>query len=933
MKTKKYSLELGAACLLAGLLVLVAGCSKESAESLTASAKANFEKREYRAAAIQAKNALEKDPNSGEMRFLLGKALLEVGDAATAEVEFRKALELRHSRDEVVPMLMRALVASGQTAKAIEEAPRMRVISGTANAEIFSWLAAAHMARNDGDGAKKALAEAFKSQANNPTALLYSAIVKLAERDVAGALATIDAVIASAPANAEAHKLKGDLLLMQERAELAVASYRKAVEVRPDLLKVQAALVYGMLAQANFDAKSPMFPDVIKEAEALQARAPNLPQTLSLQTQIAFARGNLPAAREAVLRLLRVAPEATLSLQLAGAIEYSMGSYTQAEAYLVKALSAAPDAMAIRRWLVLNRLGAGQASKAIEALQPVLAKIEADPDMLLLAGQAYLQVGDAKKAEVVLAKAARLQPNDPRKRTALAMARLAGGDANTALADLEQVSSWDKGTIADMALIASRLQRDEPERALAAIERLEKKLPNNPQPAEMRGRVLLAKKDLAGARKSFERSLAVNPVYMPAVTLLAQMDVDEGKLDLAAKRYDAVLAADPRNLPALVALAAVKASLKAPADEVVGLYSRAINSDATDLRPRVGLISYYFDAKEPKKALSAAQDAVAANPNRSEVLILLGQAQRASGEINQALLTYNKVIVAQPDLVNAYLPIAELNAANKNYDAANEALLRALKIKPDMVDVQRALASLNVFRGKEADALVIARQVQKQRPRDAVGYDIEGDVHASRKAWGEAAEAYRLALRNGGTAGNAIKLHRAISLSGNTAEADRVGGSWLKEHPKDAMFYTYLGEVALLGNKYAQALDYFKVVDALSPNQALIVNNLAMALLGLKSPEALSYAEKANKLAPNNSDYMDTLALALADKGETARAVELFAEALKISPLAHGVRINYARTLIQAGKRGEARKELEELGKLGEKFPGQMIVAKMLREL
>ena len=40
-------------------------------------------------------------------RFLLGRALLASGDATAATLEFRKALELRHPENEVVPELAR----------------------------------------------------------------------------------------------------------------------------------------------------------------------------------------------------------------------------------------------------------------------------------------------------------------------------------------------------------------------------------------------------------------------------------------------------------------------------------------------------------------------------------------------------------------------------------------------------------------------------------------------------------------------------------------------------------------------------------------------------------------------------------------------------------------------------------------------------------
>jgi Tfp pilus assembly protein PilF len=49
-------------------------------------------------------------------------------------------------------------------------------------------------------------------------------------------------------------------------------------------------------------------------------------------------------------------------------------------------------------------------------------------------------------------------------------------------------------------------------------------------------------KDSAGARKSFESALAINPAYFPAAERLARLDLADKKPDDAKKRMEAVLA-------------------------------------------------------------------------------------------------------------------------------------------------------------------------------------------------------------------------------------------------------------------------------------------------------------------------------------------------------------------------------------------------------
>ena len=82
--------------LLAATVVLV-GCGKSDGEVL-ATAKSFIEKRDFKSAAITLKSLLQKQPESGEARFLLGKTLLETGDAAGAEAELERALEYKFFR-------------------------------------------------------------------------------------------------------------------------------------------------------------------------------------------------------------------------------------------------------------------------------------------------------------------------------------------------------------------------------------------------------------------------------------------------------------------------------------------------------------------------------------------------------------------------------------------------------------------------------------------------------------------------------------------------------------------------------------------------------------------------------------------------------------------------------------------------------------------
>ena len=113
----------------------------------------------------------------------------------------------------------------------------------------------------------------------------------------------------------------------------------------------------------------------------------------------------------------------------------------------------------------------------------------------------------------------------------------------------------------------------------------------------------------------------------------------------------------------------------------------------------------------------------------------------------------------------------------------------------------------------------------------------------------------------------------------------------------------------------------------------VLLNNFAWTAGKLNDPRALEYAEKANRLAPNQAPVMDTLGVLLVEKGDANRGVELLRKAAELSPQAPGIRLNLAKGLIKVGQKDAARKELDELAKRGDKYPGQEEVARLIKTL
>lgn len=918
------SLVLALAC------AAVVGCGGEDPEKLLGSAKDYLQKDDPKAAVIQLKNALQQKPDLAEARFLLGTALLDSGDAPSATIELRKALDLKYPQESVVPVLARSLLQEGQGIKVTDQFSTLELKDPINQASLKTSLAAAYAAMGEPKKAQAALATALQLAPKYVPARLVQARIAAGTRDFDGALAQLDSITTDAPGEAEPWQLKGDLLASAKNdSPGAIAAYQKVLALKPDNFAALSGIMAVHLTKGDLQSAQTAL-------DALKKTQPTHPQTQYFMAQLAFQKRDFKTVKEILPQLLKVASTNIRVLQLAGATElYAGGSLLQAEAYLGKVLQVAPGLPLPRRMLVQTYLRTGQSAKALAALEPLLAQPDPDAQVLAYAGEANLLAGDANKAEEFFSRAAKLNPADVRSRTVLALTHLSkgSGSADVAFGELQAIADSDKGTTANLALISALMRRNELERALKAIDELERKQPDKPMAANLRGRVQVARKDVAAARQSFEKALSIDPLYFPAASALASMDLAEKKPDDAKKRFEAMLSRDPKNVQALLALAGLKASGGASKEEVTASLKQIIDLNPMQPAPRLVLIEHYLSSREFKLAAAAGQDAHSKLPDNAEILEALGRAQMASGELNQAGASFKALAGMQPDSALPHVRLAEVLVADKNEAAATQSLKRALVIKPDLLAAQYALMRLDTNAGRIKDAVATAKLVQKQRPNEAVGYMYEGDIETRRKAWDAAASAYREGLKKAPSTELATKLHSALRAAGKNAEADKFAAGWGKERPKDAAFEFYLGDVAVVTKNYPVAEAKYKRVLELEAENAPALNNLAWVTSKLNKDGALAYAEKANALRPDQPAFLDTLAIAQVQAQQFAKAIETQKKALSLRTDDPALRLTMAKVYVAAGDKAAAKVELEALRKLGASFGSQEEVSEILAKL
>ncbi|WP_404301684.1 XrtA/PEP-CTERM system TPR-repeat protein PrsT [Alicycliphilus denitrificans] len=905
----------------------MSACSGDNPDALVASAQDYLSRNDAQAAIIQLKNALKARPDSAKARLMLGQALLISGDAAGAETELRKAQTLGAAPDEVVPQLVQALLQTRQYSKITADYADLQLGRDQERADLKTGVAIAWQRQGQQDKARESLKEALNAKSDHAPALIELARTNALSGDIDRALADLDKIPRQSTVAHEAFKLRGDLLFYgKQDADAALAAYREALQINPSYKEGQAGVIELLLSQGQIDAAEQALQELVKTA-------PGRPQTLHLQAMLAYAKKEFKAAQEHVQKLLSLTPESYRALELAGITELQLGANVKAEVLLSKALQLNDGLSMARRGLVAIYARMGRLDKAMALLPEDVERNDRDPGMLALAGQVYMLHGDIERAQRYFARASKLDPKDPVKRTSLALAHLAAGQGDAALGELQSIAAADEGVVADMALVNALLQQGKVDEALKAIARLEKKRPSELVPVYLRGRALLQKRDTAGARQAMEQVLALDPDYFPAVGVLAVLDSSEKRPEEARARLEAAIKRQPSNVQAYQVLLELRAANGADKTEQASILRRAADGAPNSPIPPQLLTEHFLRNAEPKEALAVAQKAVAAFADNVPLLDVLGRAQSANGEHNQALASFNRMQALQPQSPLPYLRMASANLVAGERAAAGENLRKALEMDPRSLEAQQGLVRLAIADRRNDEALSISRLVQKQRPKEAAGYVLEGEIHVADRAWDKAVDIFRTGLKQVNSADLSIRLHEALLSAGRKPDADRWAAQWQRTQPQDATFAFYLGSKALALKDLPTGLRQFEHVLVLQPGNAIALNNVAWIKGQLGREGALADAERANTLVPNQPAFMDTWAMLLSAANQHERAVELQKKAVQLQPKVLEYQLNLVKIYIRAGQKDAARALLDELAAAGAGFSGQAEVEQLRKAL
>ena len=919
----KHKASLGMAFLLS--LLLQSSVLAEANSGYLDKPRSYFDQAEYRSAMIELKNILQASPEDALARLMLGKTYLKINDPAAAEKEFRRALQYGGDKSDVLPLLGQSYLRQGKFQLLRDEINVDAKATAVNQAVIYALRGDAAIMLHLLDDARSDYDGALKLVPDHASALLGQIRLALIENNVDQAKGQLQTLLQLDQNNVDGWIIKAELLRRDSKYVDSLQAFSRAVEIEP-------GNIGALLGKAALEVQNKLLDDAVKDLQRVQKIAPNLPAANYLQGVIHFQRQELDLARESINETLKLAPKHLQAQFLLGVIDYGQGQLEQAEYYLSNFVAMAPGHTPARKILAATYLKLKQPGKAIETLDVVVESEANDSQLLALLGNAYLQVGDSSKGTEYLQKAAEIAPDAAAIRTQLALGKLATGDAGSAIDDLEMAVDMDESLLqADLLLIYTHLRGQNFEKAIAAAQALIKKQPDNPLAHNLLAVCLASKGDYEKAKTQFRKTLAVEPKFTAAYMGLAEIAMRQGDQQTAEKQYQQILQIDPKNIAAMLAMArmANAAGETAKAFEWIEM---AQQKNPRSIEPPVLLANAYLKKGDRLKALSKAKEAQQLQPKNPNVLTVLAMAQIANDDVSNGLASLRTLVELQPNSDKALLLLAEGQIKAKQFKEAATTLEKLIKRNDAAMQAYVLLTSVKLELGEHQQALELARKVQAQHPEHGVGHELEGNVYLATKEAQKAEASFSQAFSKNKTATLAVKLHRVrVSLAQeNSIEPLEA---WLVKDPDDWKVRQIVAMAYQGAGTNGKAIAAYEQVLVAQPNDLVSLNNLAWLLQENGDKQAVDYAERLYAIAANNPAVVDTVGWILVQNGQVDRGLVMLQDAKIRAP--HIVDIGYhlAIALDKAGRRAEARKELERLLRDHPEFENKTAANELLHRL
>jgi len=894
---------------------------KDEAAKLYEDAVVRLNEKDIKGAIIQLKNVLKNDPDMLPARVLLGKSYLLDGQPVSAESELKEANRLGADLVLTLPSLAKAYLFQFKYQAIIKEITSKN-LPHEVQSELLVYRGHAYLELNQLEAAEKSFSDAQKLNPDTASAVSGIALVRLQQGKLAEARKMVDKAIILDANETSVWSVRASISHLEGNLEKALEEYSKVLELDENDIDARLARVGIFL---DLDKRK----EAHKDLDFLRKEYEFEPRAIYLQAILFTREGDdtkaLASIQEAANILSEIDPAVLKNsrslLLLAGMVYFDLKQYEQAKNYLNTFVNKFPMQIGARKILGTILLSEREYQKCINVLTPAYELAPNDPRILDLLGNAYMQIGKADLAVELLEKAAVFSYEQKDIRTDLALGYLSTGKQQLALDELTKLYEQEKSQQSGIVLALVYYKLGELDKALNLALKLVEQESKNPVFLNWMGSIEAANGKYSDARAHFEKAVALDPVFLVAQINLGKLLLAEGKPEEARKHYLAILEQYPDHIATIMELARAYES-EAKLEKAIQWMNKTLRLDTKDTSIRLYLVQLYIRSGQADKAMTMAEEVVFLEPENMDAHLAVVSSALAAGKPDDARLSFKHMKDIALTDAEALFRIARAELKVGFLTSAITSMSLSLHYRPDYLPAQIILTESLLQDGQTDNANDLATKIKAVNPELSSSYRLMGDVWMQRGQPEEAVKEYIEAFSREPDTQNTLNLYQAMADSGGIKEGAQLLRDWLKTDPDDHQVRYALAQANLQLGQLIEAQKNLEWILKDSPDEPLLLNNLANLYALTQDSRALETITKAQKLSPEDPAINDTLGWLLVQSGDTEQGLRYLREAHFRKGDDPEIRYHIAVALYKLGRNDESLNELNKILKLKQDFKG-----------
>jgi cellulose synthase operon protein C len=285
-------------------------------------------------------------------------------------------------------------------------------------------------------------------------------------------------------------------------------------------------------------------------------------------------------------------------------------------------------------------------------------------------------------------------------------------------------------------------------------------------------------------------------------------------------------------------------------------------------------------------ALQEMQQAIAADPNRSESYLLLAIFQLRADLPDQAEANFKKATEVDPKAMNAQLALGGFYQTRNRLPEAEQQFKRAIDVDPKNPAPRAAYVRLLMQEGKKADIESFLRQTKNDLSNNPDGYRMLGDFYFASGDLDKATNEYT-SLNHDHPKDLQVKKNyiQLLILKNRLDEATKLDNEILKANPKDVDALVYKGQVQIRRNDPSGAIDSLQSALRTDAENAVAHFQLGNAFAEQHNENrAESEWREAVRIRPDMTDAQRSLAGLELRRGDVEAVLQTAQQIIKAEP-------------------------------------------------